>query len=658
MKNRWNAQDAAQHQDALAQRVYSARLLGEDDELVLHGGGNCSVKIEEANRFGEPEWRLYVKGSGWDLATIEAEGFPAVRLDPVKRLAQLPNLSDPDMVNALKAEMLRADAPTPSVETILHAVLPHRFVDHTHADAVVTLSNTPKGEAHIRACYGDDVVVVPYVMPGFDLARVVADQFSREAHAGTQGMVLLQHGIFSFAETAEESYVRMIALVARAEAYLQNQNAWALPAAENTPALPDSIVFAELRRQLSDVAGAPMILRQSCDPRGLQFAQQSDAAEIAGRGPVTPDHVIRTKPWPLVMRGERAVAPFVARYQAYFDAHAPQAKEPKTMLDPAPRVLLDAAWGLLTAGRSAKDAQIVADIYQHTLQCMQRAEQLGGWRALPECDLFDMEYWDLEQAKLRKGGTPPALQGEVVLITGAASGIGRACVMAYANAGAAVIALDRDASVEELASVSVCALPVDVTDRIAMQEAMARGVAQFGGLDMVVLNAGLFPASKRIAELEDEVWAQVMRVNLDANLALLRMTHPLLKRSPRGGRVVVMGSRNVPAPGPGAAAYSASKAALIQLMRVAALEWAEDGIRINALHPDAVYDTAIWEGGVLEARAAHYGMSVNAYKRRNVLQTEVKSAEVANLAVALCSPLFARTTGAQIPIDGGNERVI
>jgi NAD(P)-dependent dehydrogenase (short-subunit alcohol dehydrogenase family) len=328
------------------------------------------------------------------------------------------------------------------------------------------------------------------------------------------------------------------------------------------------------------------------------------------------------------------------------------------MLDPAPRVLLDTSWGLLTAGRTVKDAQIVADIYQHTLQCMQRAEQLGGWRALPERDLFDMEYWDLEQAKLRKGGSPPALQGEVVLVTGAASGIGRACVTAYQKAGAAVIALDRDVTVAGLASVSVCALQVDVTDRAAMQAAIARGVAQFGGLDMLVLNAGLFPASKRIADLEDEVWSQVMRVNLDANLALLRMTHPLLKRSPRGGRVVVMGSRNVPAPGPGAAAYSASKAALTQLMRVAALEWAEEGIRINALHPDAVYDTAIWEGGVLEARAAHYGMSVEDYKRRNLLQTEVTSAEVANLAVALCGPLFARTTGAQIPIDGGNERVI
>jgi len=258
--------------------------------------------------------------------------------------------------------MLRADAPTPSVETILHAVLPYRFVDHTHADAVVTLSNTPEGEAHIRACYGDDVVVMPYVMPGFDLARVVAEQFARETTDKTQGMVLLQHGIFSFAETAEESYVRMVELVARAETYLQNKDAWALPAAEDKPALPDPVAFAELRRQLSDAAGAPMVLRQSIDPRGLQFAQQPDAAEIAGRGPVTPDHVIRTKPWPLVLQGERAVAPFVTRYQTYFSAHAPQAKETKTMLDPAPRVLLDAAWGLLTAGRSAKDAQIVADI--------------------------------------------------------------------------------------------------------------------------------------------------------------------------------------------------------------------------------------------------------------------------------------------------------
>ncbi len=657
MQSHWSQDEAARCRSDLELRVYSSRLLGSDPTLVLHGGGNTSVKVTESNLVGEEEEILYVKGSGWDLATIEAAGFAPVRLEPMKKLARLESLSDPEMVNALKTEMTLAGAPSPSVETILHAVLPFRFVDHTHADAVVTLTNSVDGEERVRSLYGDRVIVVPYVMPGFDLARQVGEAFSREATDETVGMVLLNHGVFTFSDSAQESYERMVELVSMAEQYLQDQGAWDIEQSSELRFDGECMgSIAGLRAEISSAAGRPMVVQMTESVAGLHFSRLPNVAEIATRGPVTPDHVLRTKRIPMV---GQSVSEYVEQYRSYFDAHAPHAKEEKRMLDPAPRVVLDRELGLCVVGKSAVEAGIVSDLYEHTMSCIQRAEQLGGWRALPAADIFDLEYWDLEQAKLKKGGSAPLFQGEVALITGAASGIGKACVDSFLNRGAAVIGLDINPDVAGLYDnpgyLGVCC---DIADEQAQREALERGVRHFGGIDMVVLNAGMFPGGTEIAKLGTESWQQVMRVNLDANLALMRECHPLLRQAPNGGRVVVMGSKNVPAPGVGAAAYSASKAALTQLMRIAALEWGADRIRINALHPDAVFDTGIWSEEVLQARADHYGMSVEEYKSRNVLKVEVTSRDVAELTAEMCGPLFAKTTAAQLPVDGGNERVI
>ena len=657
MKSLWSDTEAQQYKDDLGLRVYTSRLLGRETSLVLHGGGNTSVKIEETNILGEREILLYVKGSGWDLETIDRPGFPPVRLNHLLALARLERLGDPQMVNELRTHMTVASAPTPSVEAILHAILPYRYVDHTHADAVVTVTNTPDSLAHIREIYGDSVVIIPYIMPGFDLARLCAIEFEKQRHAGTKGMVLMNHGIFSFADTARESYENMIELVTQAEDYIKARNAWSLPAPTVSPDQQElRETLAELRQQLSNAVGAPLILSTRHDAKTLGFARHGDIQRISQQGPATPDHVIRTKRIPLIGRD---IAQYRADYRRYFDEHAPHAAEPKTMLDPAPRVILDEELGMCTVGKTAKDAAIVADIYDHTMDIILRSEALGGYRALSAKDLFDMEYWDLEQAKLRKGGQPPQFTGEIAVVTGAASGIGKACVASLLKRGAAVIALDIDASVTGLhGQPGYLGLACDVSDESAVLTAIERGARRFGGLDMLILNAGIFPGGCRIDALPDEDWRKVMTINLDANLALMKHCHPLLKRAPRGGRVVVIGSKNVPAPGPGAAAYSASKAALTQLMRVAALEWGQDNIRLNALHPDAVFDTGIWTDDVLQARARHYGMSVQEYKTKNILKTEITSHDVAELAAELCGPLFAKTTGAQIPIDGGNERVI
>jgi rhamnose utilization protein RhaD (predicted bifunctional aldolase and dehydrogenase)/NAD(P)-dependent dehydrogenase (short-subunit alcohol dehydrogenase family) len=657
MLSLWSEQEAGACENELELRVYSSRLLGRDPSLVLHGGGNTSVKITESNAVGEEEEILYIKGSGWDLETIEAEGFAPVRLQPMIQLAALETLTDPQMVNELKTQLTRSDAPAPSVETILHAALPFRYVDHTHADAVVTITNTADGRRRIDEIYGDQVVVVPYVMPGFDLARDVARLFAEQAGPQTIGMVLMNHGVFSFADSAKESYERMIQLVDMAESYLAAHNAWELElSAGNEINRVGRLEIAQLRQDVSEEAGRSMILHVTDSVRGRDFVQRDDVGSISQQGPATPDHVIRTKAVPMLGRD---VQGYAQAYKQYFATHEPAAKERKTMLDPAPRVILDQDLGLCCLGKSAKDAAIVHDIYEHTMECILRAEKLGGWKALPPEDLFDMEYWDLEQAKLAKAGHPPLFAGEVVLVTGASSGIGKACVESFLQRGAAVVGLDIDERIAAVSSeIGFLGIQCDLTEEGQVLDALDQAVSRFGGLDMLVLNAGMFPASSTIAELSLETWRNVMEVNLDANLVLLRECYPLLKRAPGKGRVVVIGSKNVPAPGPGAGAYSASKAALTQLMRVAALEWGKDGIRINALHPNAVFDTGIWTDEVLEARARHYGLSVQQYTTNNLLGVEVLSRQVAELASEMCGPLFVSTTAAQLPVDGGNDRVV
>jgi rhamnose utilization protein RhaD (predicted bifunctional aldolase and dehydrogenase)/NAD(P)-dependent dehydrogenase (short-subunit alcohol dehydrogenase family) len=656
MKSLWSDAEAAQLTGPLGPRVYTSRLLGRERSLVLHGGGNTSVKLREKNLFGDEEEVLYVKGSGWDLETIEPAGFTPVALGYVRKLASLPQLPDPQMVNELNTHMLRAGAPSPSVETILHAILPHKYVDHTHADAVLSVSNAPDGEKRIREIYGERVVVIPYIMAGFDLAAYCAREFPKQAGRNTVGMVLLSHGIFSFAGDARESYELMIELVSMAEEYLSRNKAWEVNIGTQDGSSFRREEVAGLRRAISDQAGVPMILKVNDSAKFLGFARRPDLEKLALQGPATPDHVIRTKPFPMIGRD---VPAYAKQYRDYFERLSAKAKEKKTMLDAAPRMALDPQLGFAAAGRTAKDAAIVEELYDHTIDVILRAEALGGWRALDPQHTFDIEYWDLEQAKLRKAGASPVFAGEVALVTGAASGIGKACVEAFLKRGAAVVGLDRNAAIGGLwKRQDFLGVACELTDPGGIQKALDAAVRRFGGVDMLVLNAGIFPSSQPIQDIPAESWRSAMSVNVEANLLVMQACHPLLKLAPRGGRIAVIGSKNVPAPGPGAAAYSASKAALNQLARVAALEWGKDGIRINSLHPNAVYDTALWTDEVLASRAKAYNLTVEQYKKNNLLKTEVASKDVAELAAEMCGPLFAKTTAAQVPVDGGNERVV
>ena len=662
MRSLWDDHDArAFASDPLALRVYTSRLIGQDPSLVLHGGGNTSVKAKAPDLFGDVHDAVWVKGSGWDLASIERAGFAPLRLDVVRRMADLHSLTDARMVEMLRAALLDPNAPNPSVEAILHAVIPFAFVDHTHADAVVTITNTPKGVERIGEIYGNRIFIVPYVMPGFILAKEVYGMTKDIDWAEVEGIILLNHGVFTFGDDARTSYERMIQVVTEAEDYLGTHAALAADDEDGADAVTirddDLVELARIRRAVAKSAGTPLIAALDSSPLHVAFSLRGDAGKIAARGPLTPDHVIRTKRTAFVVGKDldAGIERYAKDYRAYFDRNR---EGDITALDPAPRWVVWPGRGTIALGRTLVDATIARDIVAHTVPAIARAELLGGWQALPEDDVFDVEYWDLEQAKLKRAPAPAEHAGRVAIVTGAASGIGRATVEAFLKAGACVAALDIAGEVLSLwEDARVAAFVCDVTDATALDYAIENAVRRFGGIDAVVSNAGTFPMSARIAELKDDVWRKSLAVNLDAHRLLLQKTIRFLEAGLEPA-VVFIASKNVPAPGKGAAAYSVAKAGLTQLARVAALELAPAGIRVNVLHPNDVFDTAIWTPEVIAARAREYGLSVEAYKTKNLLGREVTSADVARLAVALTGRLFAVTTGAQIPVDGGNDRVV
>jgi len=664
MKNRWNNDEAHQlnHEtmhDELSLRVYSSRLLGQEPDLVLHGGGNTSVKMQVTNLFGEVEEILYVKGSGWDLATIEAAGFAPVKLIVLQKMSALSHLTDMEMVKVQRSAMLDSQAPTPSVEAILHAIIPHKYVDHSHADAVITITNTPAGEDKIRQIYGSRILIIPYVMPGFVLAKKVYEMTKNLDWQAYDGMILMNHGVFSFGETAKESYDRMINLVTIAENYLINQGATIKHI--RSVVRENLQLFAYLRRAVSRIYGAALIAKLDMHDAAAHFLYLPEMREIVNRGPLTPDHVIRTKRVPVVIEEEsreeidKMLAAYVTNYYEYFARHT---NGQQTCLNPAPCWAIWQQHGIVSFGTTLQEATIISDIKDHTIRAIQQAELLGGWQALPEKDIFDMEYWELEQAKLRKQNQSPVFKGKIALVTGAASGIGRACVEEFHRQGATVVALDINPQIMTLFKSSTILSDVcDLTNQMAIQQAVDNAVRRLGGLDIVVSNVGLFPVSETIADMHQNTWQKSLNINLSGHQMLFQASIPYLTLG-IDPTIIVIGSKNVPAPGPGAAAYSVAKAGLTQLARVAALEWAEAGVRVNVIHPNAVFDTGIWTDEVLKKRAKHYGMTVEAYKTNNLLKVNISSKDVATLACAMAGPAFAKTTGAQVAIDGGNERVI
>ena len=637
-------------------RVKTSNLLGQNENLVLHGGGNTSVKILEKNLFGELEEILYVKGSGWDLQTITIDGFSPVKLKPLLALARLDKLSDSQMVNELLVNMTKAKAPTPSVEAILHAIIPFKFVDHTHADSFIAISNSINGEQIIKNIYGKQVLIIPYVMPGFDLAKLCLKYIENGIKEGINGILLLNHGIFSFGDTAEKSYDKMLNLVEISDAYLRENTVNTISKNVIQKNALNIENIALLRKEVSKKAGKPMLMMTDQSDENMNFCLRDDLLKISQSGPATPDHVIRTKRIPMIGRNFDT---YSKEYENYFNRNSKNSKSELKMLDSAPRVILDTEFGLCTIGSNVKEALIVNDIYTHTIKIINQATELGGYKALPESDIFDVEYWELEQAKLKNDKTNPMLLGQVAIVTGAASGIGKATVETLLKNGATVVGLDINQDVILNKNINYFGIVCDLTNEQRVEESIYNITLKYGGIDILILNAGIFPKSEKVSEIDFSNWEKVLNVNLNANVFILKHSFKIMKHAVQdGGNVIVVGSKNVSAPGPGAAAYSASKAALNQLARVVALEWASFGIRVNIVHPNAVFDTGIWSEDILNKRAENYHLSVEEYKKNNLLNTEIKSVNVAELIVQMCGLSFSKTTGAQVSIDGGNERVI
>lgn len=658
MQSLWNDSEAATFgNDPLGQRVYTSRLLGRNPELVLHGGGNTSVKVTEKDFFGDSVELCYVKGSGWDLATIERAGFSPVRQEALIKMSKLATMSDEDMVLQQRAAMTNPNAPAASIEAILHAILPFKFVDHSHANAISALTCSSDGEARVKEIYGSRVIVVPYVMPGFILAKTVADLIGGRdlKKEGIQGMVLLKHGLFTFDDDARKSYELHIEMVTQAEEYLAKKAGGAAKAAA-AEVKPDLMALAKLRQIVSKKRGFPQIARLSTSKAAVTYSTLPNVADCGARGPLTPDHSIRTKRIPAVLGEdhEASVQKFADDYAAYFTKHA----NGQTMLDAAPRFAIWPNNGVVSFGDTLKDANIVADISESTAATVTLAEQTGGWQPLSEKDIFEIEYWDLEQAKLRKGPARKVHQGKVALVTGCAAGIGFAIAESLAEQGAQVVGLDIDKDIPEIMKkIGAIGIVVNLTEDQPVQDAIDFTVRQFGGIDIVVSNAGIFPKNDPLDTMAQTDWDRTLMINLTSHQKLMNKVIPYVKQG-IDASIIFVGSRNFKAPGPGASAYSCSKAALTQLCRVAALELAPHKIRVNIVHPDAVFDTKLWTPEALLKSATRYNMTVEEYKTKNLMKVEIKSKDIGNMVSAMASPLFAKVTGAQIPVDGGNDRVI
>jgi rhamnose utilization protein RhaD (predicted bifunctional aldolase and dehydrogenase)/NAD(P)-dependent dehydrogenase (short-subunit alcohol dehydrogenase family) len=672
MQNLWSDADARESikrhaakgiGEDLALRVYTTRLLGGEPRLVLHGGGNTSVKTTAADVTGEPVEVLCVKGSGWDMGTIEAPGLPAVRLAPLGGLLGLQALSDEDMVNIQRCNLLDSKAPNPSVETLLHAFLPHKFIDHTHSNAVLALTDQPDGEALARDVYGKRAALVPYIMPGFALAKK-ASEVAR-AHPDAEGLILLKHGIFSMGATAEEAYGRMIDLVTLAEKRLAKATRKIFPGA----ALPGKIATAaDVAPILRGLISAPaksggreaaqrFVFEFRTSPAILAYVGGTEIGRYSRQGPVTPDHAIRTKNLPLVVPApdadkldvfkagaKRALEAFAADYHAYFMRHNVRQMPGKTELDPLPRVVLMPGLGLFGLGKSSKDAKIAADLAETTVEVVADAERLGLYQSIPEPDIFDIEYWSLEQAKLGAEAEKP-LARRIVVVTGGASGIGAATAQAFAREGAEIVVLDRD-----VAKAKGFAIACDVTKPAEVRAAFDRIAETYGGVDIVVSNAGA-AWQGRIGDVDEATLRQSFELNFWAHQSVAQNAVRVMRAQGLGGCLLFNTSKQAVNPGPDFGPYGLPKAATLFLMRQYALDHGADGIRANAVNADRIRSGLLTDEMIAQRSKAR-GLSEADYMGGNLLGLEVTADDVAQAFVSLAKA--AKTTGAVITVDGGN----
>ncbi len=692
MKNRYSEKDASSFHSRegtnadLVMRTYTSRLIGQEEDLVLHGGGNTSVKSQVTTLLGDSCDVLFIKGSGWDLGSIEPQGFPALDLNYLQRLRSLDSLSDEEMVNQFRTHMLDSSAPNPSIETLVHAFLPHKFIDHTHADAIVTLTNMDQPEDRLREILGDKIGILPWIMPGFPLSRKVVELYEKQPEI--EAIILLNHGIFTFAETGELAYSRMIHYVTLAEEYIASRQPTSSepPVVSTTVQVPADTLLPLLRGALTIEEGGSfrrpyLQLRQ--DKEILHCLQEKGAQQWYESGVLTPDHVIRTKNYPLwldvqttdeesISRTiESELRAYEAAYQEYFKQQVTDKGVERIRLDCKPRVILVPGLGIITAGGTEKAAVIAGDIAEHTLLAKHRGRSIAPYRELAQSHIFDMEYWSLEQVKLGKA-SPLSLSGTVALVTGGggaiACGIGRKLLAAGAHVYLTDLDEDRLNQVaamlaQEFPVDRIGTLVMDVTDQESVSSGMQAVIKQCGGLDVLVPNAGLAHVAT-LEELDEQKFRQVTEVNTMGVFQVIQAAIPVFRRQALLGKapahIIINSSKNVFAPGAAFGAYSSSKAGAHQLGKIAALELAGYNVRVNMINADAIFDDHGISSGLWDVVGPDRMRSRNLdpeglkayYRERNLLKTEVLADHVGNGVVFFASSLTP-TTGATLPVDGG-----
>ncbi|MEA2163015.1 MAG: hypothetical protein QOK37_1142 [Thermoanaerobaculia bacterium] len=668
MKNRW----AETPEKEIDQLVYQSRLVGAEEALVLWGGGNNSLKAQSTDLLGRTIDVMFIKSSGSDMKTIVPKQFPAVRLDYIEPLrTREGDMSDQEMVDYLARCLVDPAGARPSIETLLHAFLPAAAVLHTHADAILALTNNRGREKTVRDCFGDAVITVPYLRPGFRLSRDVAGAFAAKPDA--QGLVLMNHGLITWGATAQEAYERHIELVTKAEDYVGRTLQSDVAANRTSPSETSSSRTGEsdLRELAPLIRGAlgakqSVVLEFDDSDDVMRFLARPDIRHIATIGPATPDHLLYTKRFPLVLEnGDGIPQTLQAHIDRYTDHYRAYPSE-FAMLDPHPRVVLVPGIGMWTAGKDARAARIVHDIYRHTMRIIEDAERAGGYETLNDVDAFHAEYWPLELYKLTLLPKEKELAGKVAIITGAASGIGRACAERFAEEGAHVVVTDIDLQLAESVAKAIVeknglrraiAVSLDVSSEDDVERAFTETIRAYGGVDIIVSNAGISSFGS-LDVLPAADWDRAFAVNARGHFLVARAAMRVMKQQKTGGSIVFNASKNVTAPGKEFGAYSVSKAAEAQLCRIVALEGGEFGIRANMLNPDAIFGgSRFWSDEMREMRANAYGIDAEKlpdfYKNRTLLKVQVTADDCAEAALFLAGPRSAKTTGAMLPVDGG-----
>ena len=679
MKNRWS-DSIAENIEGLDLIVYASRIIGEEPELVLWGGGNSSIKVTAKDHINQECQVLWIKGSGADMKTITPKQFTPLRLDDLLLLFDREDIMDEEMVEYQNRCVMALDRPKPSIETLLHAFLPVPHVYHTHADSICALTNTRDSFKLIRRVYGNNVDIVPYVRPGFRLAKAVAEAYRR--NTSLRAIILDKHGLVTWGRTAKEAYNETITMVTRAEQFIRQcvrNHAKSQVSASEKFSRSERLDRAAML--LPILRGAiskrrHMVLTYDDSGQILSFVNDPRARALSQVGPFTPDHMLHTKPKPLFLelpssknphvigqRVRKAVEDYKKAYDRYFEDYHPVSV---TKLDPYPRIVLIPGFGMVTTGKDRRAARIAHDLYQHTMQVIRKAAAVNLYTSISPREMCDFEYWPMENYKLTLLPPEKPFARQIALITGAAGAIGSAIATRLVEEGAAVVLTDVNESTVRALSArlnqlsgeeNTVAVVMDITNEADVARGFKKAVLAFGGLDLLISNAGI-ARSAPVDQISLQDWSDCFAVNATGHFLVCREAMRLFQHQGLGGNIVVVATKNVLAPGKDFGAYSASKAAQSQFARVLAIEGADCGVRVNMVNPDGVLeDSGIWSKDIRKRRAQAYGIRPEEIEsfciKRTLLKVKVSALDVAEAVLFLASERSSKTTGSMIPVDGG-----